>query len=40
VTDHAGKDVEQGEHFYIAGWGANLYNNIGKQFCGFSEKWE
>jgi hypothetical protein len=31
------QDVEQGEHFGIAVWSANLYNHFGKQFATFSE---
>jgi hypothetical protein len=29
--------VEQGEHFFIAGGSANLYNYYGNQFGGFSK---
>lgn len=31
-----GKDVEQGEHSSIACESANVYNNFGNQFGGFS----
>jgi hypothetical protein len=37
---HADEDVEQREHFFIAGRSANLYNHFGNQFGVFSEKWE
>ena len=37
---HAGEDVEQGEHFSIAGGSAKLYKHFGSQFGGFSENWE
>jgi hypothetical protein len=40
VTAHAGEDVEQGEHFSIAGGCANLYNHFGNQCGGFSENWD
>jgi hypothetical protein len=40
VTEHAGKDVEQGEHFSTAAGRANLYNHFGNQFGSFSENWE
>jgi hypothetical protein len=33
----AGKHVEQGEHFAIAGRSANLYNHFGNKFGSFSE---
>ena len=39
-TAHAGEDVEQGEHFFIAGRSTNLYNHFGNQFGSFSENWE
>jgi hypothetical protein len=29
-----GKDLEQGEHFSIAGRSADLYNHFGNQFDG------
>jgi hypothetical protein len=31
VTAHAGKDMEKGEHCFIAGGIANLYNHSGNQ---------
>ena len=34
---HAGKNVEPGKHFFIAGGSANLYNPIGNQFGSLSE---
>ena len=37
---HAGKDVEQQEHFSIAGESANLHNNFGNQFGSFVENQE
>jgi hypothetical protein len=38
---HVGKDVEQGEHFFIAGRSAiTLYNHFGNKIDGFSENWE
>jgi hypothetical protein len=40
VTTHAGKDMEHGEHFSIAGGIANLYNHFGNQFGSFSGNWE
>jgi hypothetical protein len=36
---HAGKNVEPGKHFFIAGGSANLYNPIGNQFGSLSENW-
>ena len=32
----ANKDIEQGEHFSIAGWSENLYSYFGSQHVGFS----
>jgi hypothetical protein len=40
VKAYSGEDVEQGEHFSIAGWIANLYNHFGNQFGNISKKWE
>jgi hypothetical protein len=40
VIAHVGEDVEQREHFSIAGQSANLYNDFGNQFGGFSENRE
>jgi hypothetical protein len=37
LTVHAGDDVEQGEHFSIAGGSTNLYNHFENEFDGFSE---
>jgi hypothetical protein len=37
---HAGKDMQQGEHYSIAGGSANLYNHFGSQFGSFLENWE
>ena len=37
VTAHAGEDVEQGEHSFIAGWSANLYSHYGNQYGGSLE---
>jgi hypothetical protein len=34
---HAGKDEEQGKHFFIAAVSANLYNQLGIQFAMFSK---
>jgi hypothetical protein len=36
-TEHAGKDVEKGEHSSIAGGIANWYNHSGNQSGCFSE---
>jgi len=40
VTAFAGEDVEQEEHFSIAGGSTNLYSHFGNQFGGFSENWK
>jgi hypothetical protein len=40
VIAYADENVEQGEHFSIAGENANLYNHFGNQFYDFSENWE
>ena len=40
VTADAGVDVEQGEHFFIAGGSANMYNHFENQPGSFSENWE
>jgi hypothetical protein len=37
VTADADEDVEEEEHFSIAGGIANLYNHSGNQFGGNSE---
>ena len=37
ATAYAGKDVVKGEHFFIAGGIANLYNYSENQSGGFSE---
>ena len=37
---HASEGVEQGEHFFIAGESAHLYNHCRNQFGSFSENWE
>jgi hypothetical protein len=34
VTTHAGKDVEQGEHSFIASEIGNVYNHTGNQSGG------
>ena len=34
---YAGEDMEKGEHSSIASENANLYNNFGNQYGGFSE---
>jgi hypothetical protein len=39
-TEHAGKDVEQGEYFSIAGRSKNLYSYSGNQFGNFLKNWE
>ena len=36
---HAGEDVEQGEHFFIAAVSSNLESHFGNQYGGFSENW-
>ena len=36
-TAHAGEDVEQGEHSFIAGDNENLSNHFGNQYGRFSE---
>ena len=36
-TAHAGEDVEQEEHFFIAGDNENLSNHFGNQYGRFSE---
>ena len=37
---HASKDVEQEEHFFIAGESTNLYIHFGNEYGGFSENWD
>jgi hypothetical protein len=37
VTTHAGEDVEQGEHFSIAGGSANLYSHFRNHYGKFLE---
>jgi hypothetical protein len=39
VTADAGKDVEKGEHSFIAGAIASRYKHYGNQFGGSSENW-
>jgi hypothetical protein len=39
-TKDGGEDGDQGEHFFIAGGNANLYNQFTNQFGSFSENWE
>ena len=39
-TPHAGKDVEQEEHSYIASGDANLDNHYGNQFGSLSKNWK
>ena len=38
MTDHDDKNVEQGEHSFIAGGSVNLYSHFGNQYDGFSKK--
>lgn len=42
MTAHAGEDVEQGEHFPIAGvlGGANLYSHFQNEYGSVWENWE
>jgi hypothetical protein len=40
VATHAGKDVEQGEHFSIAGGSADLYSHYVNQHVSSSENGE
>jgi hypothetical protein len=37
VIAHAGNEVKQGEHFFIACGSANLYNHFGNQYGSFLE---
>jgi hypothetical protein len=38
VMAHAGKDVEQAEHFSLAGVSANLYSHYGSKYGSSSER--
>ena len=40
MTGHVSEDVEQVEHFSIAGGIANLYNHCENQYGCASENWE
>ena len=40
VRDHTGEDVEQGEHFSVAGGNTHLYSHFRNQYGSFSENWE
>jgi hypothetical protein len=40
VIAHAGENVEQGDHFSMAGGSANLYSHYGNQYDVSSESWE
>jgi hypothetical protein len=40
MITHAGGNVEQGGHPFIAGGSANLYTHFGNQFGDFSENLE
>jgi hypothetical protein len=40
VIAHVGEKFEKGEHSFIAGGVANLYNNSGNQSGGLSENWK
>ena len=37
---YAIEDVKQGEHSFIAGQSANMYNHFGNQFRIFSDYWK
>lgn len=37
MVEHTGEDLEQGEHSFIAGGSANLFNHFGNQFGVCSE---
>jgi hypothetical protein len=40
VTAHAGEDVEQGKHSFIAAMSVNSYNHYGNQYPSSSGNWE
>lgn len=37
ATAYANEDIEKGEHFFITGVNANLYNRLENQFGSFSD---
>lgn len=40
MAAHGGKDMEKGEHSYIASESANLYSHYRNQYGGSLENWK
>jgi hypothetical protein len=40
MTDHAGEEMDQGDHSSIAGGSKKFYSHFGNQYSGFSENWQ